>query len=599
MTFLEAAIEVLRREGRPLPPKRLAELAVKHNLLSVVGRDPEGTMAERLDAHLAKDAFRSDLVRLQAGLYGLKIYPPKSEVVVEPEAPEAEADGPEGPEDAAEAAEAAVDGPRRGRSRRRQRGKKPIAVASGASEAKPEPNGAQLELGVKADEPKAAPADPAKTKKAAPVEGEASTEGEAEPAEGERRARRRSRRGARGRREEDPTTPAEPVVVAETTASPDELAEMEQLDEEFELSSGPVIAPTAGSEESFRSDDDRVLREEIPGRPIGDDRDHGRHRRERGHRGGPDRGRNRDGKRPDGPREARPHEARPQESRPQESRPQPAPKPHAEPHHKPMPVAPSSGKVVPVLDAVAELFRQGDVRPQSVTQLAEALMKNGRVDARGGQPELVRQVRAALVRDGRERESEGLRARFLNLGGGLFASVEKRLESELLPIERELAERAARLRDATKATLRRRLPKLAPAAFEALNRALLDKLGLQQVELVRRGDGVAYFGAQRPVGMASLKILIGIRSGDAEISARAIAELKAGMQVRGYDEGILLCAGRPSPEASAEVKSVGGLQIHDGLSVAQLLQKHGLGVRRLLLPVDYLDLELLHELSEA
>ena len=264
-----------------------------------------------------------------------------------------------------------------------------------------------------------------------------------------------------------------------------------------------------------------------------------------------------------------------------------------------MPVAPSPGRVVPVLDAIVELFRQSDARPQSVAQLAEALLKGGRVDTRGGQGEVVRQVRAALVRDGRERENEGLRPRFLNLGGGQFAAVEKRLESELLPIERELAERAARLRDATKATLRRRLPKLAPAAFEALNRALLDKLGLQQVELVRRGDGVAYFGAARAVGMASLKILIGIRSGDAEISARAIGELKAGMQVRGYDEGILLCAGRPSPEASAELKSSAGLQIHDGLSVAQLLQKHGLGVRRLMMPVDYLDLELLHELSEA
>ena len=45
MTFLEAAIEVLRREGKPLPVRRLAELAVKHSLLSVVGRDPEATWA--------------------------------------------------------------------------------------------------------------------------------------------------------------------------------------------------------------------------------------------------------------------------------------------------------------------------------------------------------------------------------------------------------------------------------------------------------------------------------------------------------------------------------------------------------------------------
>src|SRR5262245_15333687 len=49
MTFVEAAIEVLKREGKPLTTRRLAELAVKHNLLSVIGRDPEGTMQARLE----------------------------------------------------------------------------------------------------------------------------------------------------------------------------------------------------------------------------------------------------------------------------------------------------------------------------------------------------------------------------------------------------------------------------------------------------------------------------------------------------------------------------------------------------------------------
>ena len=47
MTFVEAAVQILRREGKPLHIKELTRLAIKHNLLSVVGRDPEAMMETR------------------------------------------------------------------------------------------------------------------------------------------------------------------------------------------------------------------------------------------------------------------------------------------------------------------------------------------------------------------------------------------------------------------------------------------------------------------------------------------------------------------------------------------------------------------------
>src|SRR4051812_34506050 len=77
MTFVEAAIEVLKREGKPLELKRLAELAVRHNLLSVVGRDPVGTMQERLDDALEKPDAKMPLFEVKKGTYGLRSYPPR------------------------------------------------------------------------------------------------------------------------------------------------------------------------------------------------------------------------------------------------------------------------------------------------------------------------------------------------------------------------------------------------------------------------------------------------------------------------------------------------------------------------------------------
>ena len=50
MTFLEAAIEVLRHEPEPLHFAEIAKRAVQRNLLSHVGRDPEAAMRTCLNS---------------------------------------------------------------------------------------------------------------------------------------------------------------------------------------------------------------------------------------------------------------------------------------------------------------------------------------------------------------------------------------------------------------------------------------------------------------------------------------------------------------------------------------------------------------------
>ena len=51
MTFTEAAVEVLKREGKPLHFRKIAEIAIRENLLDHVGKIPEDTMAGQLSAH--------------------------------------------------------------------------------------------------------------------------------------------------------------------------------------------------------------------------------------------------------------------------------------------------------------------------------------------------------------------------------------------------------------------------------------------------------------------------------------------------------------------------------------------------------------------
>jgi hypothetical protein len=120
MTFLEAALEILRRERRPLHFKELTEKATERKLLTFVGRTPEVTMQTQLTAAVKK-APGSPFVRVKPGVFGLLRYP---EAPAEPE-PEA---APEKPRESRAPAGEARSGRRRrrgGRGRRRGRGDTP------------------------------------------------------------------------------------------------------------------------------------------------------------------------------------------------------------------------------------------------------------------------------------------------------------------------------------------------------------------------------------------------------------------------------------------------------------------------------------------
>jgi len=681
MTFVDAAIEVLKREGKPLEVRRLAELAVRHNLLSVVGRDPVGTMQERLDDALEKPDARMPLFQVQKGVYGLRVYPPRPYPAAAPapsvgekptnghgEAAEGGA-AQEKKEGAAAAGEAAGAGEkkRRRRGRRGGRGRRGRREGGEAT--------ATADEGVTGEEEEALEAEGAGASEAAEAEavgaaGEAGAGGEAGGVE-EKRSRRRSRRGGRGRRsadrdaaaalaapeaEEEPgeeaVTGQHPVIrVGETEIESDEPLELvsggvvvsdeeaavteepseeaaviaapsgesamteaplgeaappsrglmaedaelldEELgDEDFDLPGGPLLAPSHGAEEVTRSEDVRVVREEILGRRTD----------ERGRRHGRDRGRGR--REREGRREGRGHEARAHEGR--EGR-----APEARAHEGSGAAAteaprPSAGAAAPLeragdkgnlIDVVLEILRGSDGRPMHVRAMADVALKRNLVS--GGHGDVVRQLRAALVREQRDREADGLRARVRSLGGGHFAPADRKLDAELAPLERDLAHASQKLRDATRAAVRRRIQRLSPPAFEALCRALLDKLGVTGVELVRRGDGVAYWGGQRQAGVATVKTLVGMRPGDQELGRRAVGELRAGLSAKGFDEGLLLAAGRLNAEALGELKNGAGVSAHDAESLAAQCLKHGLGVRRVQMPIDYLDLELFSELTEA
>ncbi|MFL5301001.1 MAG: HTH domain-containing protein [Anaeromyxobacteraceae bacterium] len=71
MTFTEAAIEVLRREGKPLHFKKIAEIAVRDSLLDHVGKIPDEVMGGQLATHCRLPHTDRKVIAVQSGTFAL------------------------------------------------------------------------------------------------------------------------------------------------------------------------------------------------------------------------------------------------------------------------------------------------------------------------------------------------------------------------------------------------------------------------------------------------------------------------------------------------------------------------------------------------
>jgi hypothetical protein len=139
MTFLEAALEILKRERNPLHYKELTEKALERKLLTFVGRTPEVTMQTQLTGAVKK-APGAPFVRVKPGVFGLLRYPeavPEPVAIVEEAKPVVE----EKPADAAGAEARSRRRRRGGRGRRRDHRANDETRTDQPKEAEAEPQG--------------------------------------------------------------------------------------------------------------------------------------------------------------------------------------------------------------------------------------------------------------------------------------------------------------------------------------------------------------------------------------------------------------------------------------------------------------------------
>lgn len=72
MTFKKAAIEVLKKERRPMKPREITDLALKRQLFQTAGKTPVDTMSAVLYTDVNQNGSVSQFVQLGKNLWGLR-----------------------------------------------------------------------------------------------------------------------------------------------------------------------------------------------------------------------------------------------------------------------------------------------------------------------------------------------------------------------------------------------------------------------------------------------------------------------------------------------------------------------------------------------
>jgi hypothetical protein len=607
MTFLEAALNILSREKRPLHFKELTERAMTKKLLTFVGRTPEVTMQTQLTAAVKK-APGNPFVRVKPGVFGLLRYPE-----LPPEEPETAPEKAERAERPARA-EAGEEGSA-GRRRRRRRGGRgrgrdeaaAPGATSGASEAAAGEGGDDLdsetiaEPNVRGLSAAARAAALAETgvlegdaedgdEASAEAEGEDMSEGD-EAREDVHAAGEEQGEGIEAAFDESGAAAGQRQAADEEGPGPSgEDEEDEDEDEGPEEAGEPGLGAAGPGGEGARSEE------------LGGGRRRRRRRRRRG--GGAEFGESRPGAPGEGgaPIEGG-AEGGTAAAAPEGERPVGEAAPEAE--------GQGPRRIMTPVDAAIEVLRgQAPGRGVHVRQIADAAARRRLVH---GEPnEAWRVMRAALAAEPRERLRAGLRPRVRTAGAGLFALSRRPPDAEVERAELVFGEARRALRERTLAALERRIADLPPPAFEALARVLLQREGFGPATFVKRIEQTIYIEALRGRGSRPSRVLIALRAGGTTAGRRAIGELRAGAMKRGQDEALLMLAGRLGDDAISDWKRppvttddegkalpTPPIEIADGHAMAETCIRHGLGVVNATVSVDFVDADFFAELAEG
>jgi restriction endonuclease Mrr len=233
-------------------------------------------------------------------------------------------------------------------------------------------------------------------------------------------------------------------------------------------------------------------------------------------------------------------------------------------------------------------------------QLAEQGLRRVRakVEPQALQDALADAVRSEVVRA----RSERRRPRFA-LNGRAVASTDWGLDPEVLRLEKELLAAATRHREAFQRSLGERLQSLPPRALSDLFALLLNQLGFEDVQPVRRQGAhnqELHFSAisRSPSGDRPTAIIL--RRDGRDIGRERVIDLRGSLHhYAGAQVGFLATTGQVLSGAREEaaMSNAAPVSLLDGVALARLCAQHGVGVAFTEVRVPMVDVELMDSLT--
>ncbi len=615
MTFTEAAAHVLRLVGKPLHYKEITDVAIERDLLSHVGKSPEVTMGARLAAVVKKDPKDNPLVRVKPGVFALRDW---DQAVIDSGLADrtpalerlAKLDVTRESTGAAEPVQASLT-PDAEESELEPSGYPDLAIDGEEDEDIGDDERARAQLAAAATELFVPEEDDDEPILGGDLEVDSAERAPSDAGGGKRRRRRR-RRGGRSGGDEDTGLPSYTVSDAPL------LTEVSDEEGAAALASNDAGRRPAEARDSGRGEREGREREgreregrEREGRGEARERGEGRSG-ERFERSGEGRGADSvraDNLRGEGARvdSLRPENFRADNARADNLRADNLRADNLRADNLRADNVRADGKGLEELSVPALLGLLEQLLPPRsrggaipLRQLAEQGVRRVRakVEIQTLQDALADAVRSEVVRA----RSERRRPRFALHGRGV-SSTDWGLDPEVLRAEKELLAAATRHREAFQRSLGERLQSLPPRALSDLFSLLLNQLGFEEVQQVRRQGAhnqELHFSAiaRSPSGDRATAIIL--RRDGRDIGRERVIDLRGSLHhYAGAQAGLLATTGQVLSGAREEaaVPNAAPVSLLDGATIARLCAQHGVGVAFTELRVPMVDIELMDSLS--
>jgi restriction endonuclease Mrr len=258
---------------------------------------------------------------------------------------------------------------------------------------------------------------------------------------------------------------------------------------------------------------------------------------------------------------------------------------------------------VALADAAVELLaqfeRQGLV---PIRQVLDAARRRGRLT---GDPVQAQSALSASLRaDNARKASAGQRQRF-RFSAGRVGLTDWLLDGDLRRLEKDVFAAVERYREAVRRSLVRRIQGLPPRAIGELSMILLERLGIEEIQPVRRpgaSSAELHLTGKAPGPVSPIATALVVRRDGRDVGREQVTDLRGSLHHFGPAfAGFIITTGQVLSGAREEAAAAGAspVRLVDGAALARLCEEHRVAVTETPLNLALPDMELFEALRNG